>query len=73
MRRTIALIGIVSFAVAAIPAAAKEKKKKSTPDDIVITKPVDKSSPSLKTPAPTGPVPTPYPNTNPTASGRSTR
>ena len=72
MRRTIALIGIVSFAVAAIPAAAKEKKK-STPDDIVITKPTDKSSPSLKTPAPTGPVPTPYPNTNPTASGRSTR
>ena len=72
MRRTIALIGIVAFAVAAMPAAAKEKKK-STPDDIVITKPVDKSSPSLKTPAPTGPVPTPYPNTNPTASGRSTR
>ena len=72
MRRTIALIGIVSFAVASAPVAAKEKKK-STPDDIVITKPVDKSSPSLKTPAPTGPVPTPYPNTNPTASGRSTR
>ena len=72
MRRTIALIGIVSFAVAALPAAAKEKKK-STPDDIVITKPVDKSSPSLTTPAPTGPIPVPYPNTNPAASGRSTR
>jgi hypothetical protein len=73
MRRTIALIGIVALAVAAIPAAAKEKKKKPPLDDIVITKPADKSSPSLKTPAPTGPTPVPYPNTNPPASGRSTR
>ena len=73
MRRTIALIGIVSFAVAAIPAAAKEKKK-STPDDIVITKPVDTSSPSFKPQPPlTGPIPVPYPSTNPPASGRSTR
>ncbi len=72
MHRTTALIAIVSFAFAAMPAAAKEKKKKP-PDDIVITKPVDKSSPSLKAPAPTGPTPVPYPNTNPPASGRSTR
>jgi hypothetical protein len=71
MRRAIALIAGVLLAVAAVPAAAKEKKK--TPSDIVVTKPADKSSPTLlQSPGPAGPTPIPYPNTNPPAK-RSTR
>lgn len=72
MRRTTALSASILLAVAAAPAAAKEKKK--TPSDIVITKPADKSSPTLlQTPSPAGPTPIPYPNTSPPAAGRSTR
>jgi hypothetical protein len=69
--RPSALVAGVVLAVVAAPAAAKEKKK--TQSDIVITKPADKSSPTLQqTPGPAGPTPIPYPNTSPPAK-RSTR
>ncbi|MEX0590325.1 MAG: hypothetical protein WD207_04495 [Xanthobacteraceae bacterium] len=66
MLRTLALVMFASLAITAAapaaPATAKEKKKKPL-DDIVVTKPIDKPSPSLlKAPAPGGPTPVPYPN-----------
>jgi hypothetical protein len=71
MRLIVALIASISFAITGTPAIASKKKSQS---DIVITKPADKSSPTLQTaPGPAGPTPIPYPNTNPPASGRSTR
>jgi hypothetical protein len=71
MRLSLALIASISPAIATTPAIASKTKSQS---DIVITKPADKTSPALQTaPGPAGPTPIPYPNTNPPASGRSTR
>lgn len=66
MRRAFApiMLALLTIAAAAPSAPATAKEKKKPPEDIVITKPVDKSSPTLlKAPIPAGPTPVPYPNT----------